>query len=342
MTETPWHLQEYKKALASKGKVLPIVQAQLIKERLSSTRDTAHLHPSEIAKKDWCPRSSWYTIKGYEKEDEKFAFQRLNVFAEGHAIHAKWQGWLRDAGVLHGTWQCKSDICSHKWVGLSPQKCPSCGTPGPIYREVPVTNEQFHILGHADGIVNNGKEEPFLIEIKSVGAGTIRFENYDIFKESEGNPDEMWKRIRQPFQSHVRQAMLYMYCTGIHTMVFIYEWKATQEVKEFVVQFQQELVDPILSACETVVRALDSSVPPMRPAWVTDSEHKTCKQCPFKNTCWKENDANNTAPRTDDDSKTTTGRILSKGEVQSEIHDASTTSGGNATGTPISGRVIRR
>jgi hypothetical protein len=123
--------------------------------------------------------------------------------------------------------------------------------------------------------------------------------------------------------------------------VFIYEWKATQEVKEFVVQFQQELVDPILSACETVIRALDSSVPPMRPAWVTDSEHKTCKQCPYKNTCWKENDANNTATRTDDTDETTE-RLISKGEVQSEVHDAPTTSGGDATGTPVSGRVIRR
>jgi hypothetical protein len=297
MTDIPWHLQEFKKSLTSNGKVVPIVQEHLINQRLNSTRDTAHLHPSEISKKDWCPRSSWYTIKGYSPQDEKFSFQRLNVFAEGHNIHAKWQGWLRDAGVLGGMWLCPNKNCNYMWSDISPKTCPRCSTTDPIYREVPISNEQYHILGHADGIVDTGKGDPFLIEIKSVGVGTIRFDNYELFKESEGNMDEMWKRIRQPFQSHVRQAMLYMYCTGIHTMVFIYEWKPTQEVKEFTVQFQQELVDPILTACETVVRALDSTIPPMRPSWVAGPEHKTCKVCPHRKTCWKDEQQNDPAPR---------------------------------------------
>lgn len=336
MADIPWHLQEFKKSLTSKGKVIPIVQEHLVNLRLNSTRDTAHLHPSEISKRDWCPRSSWYTIKGYKGADEKFGFQRLNVFAEGHAIHAKWQNWLKDAGVLAGTWECNNDICRHQFVGTSPAKCPSCGTPFPKYREVPISNEQFHILGHADGIVDTGKEPPFLIEIKSVGVGTIRFENYDLFKDCEGNADEMWKRIRQPFPSHVRQAMLYMYCTGIHTMVFIYEWKATQEVKEFTVQFQQELVDPILASCEVVVKALDSSIPPMRPTWVTDSDHKTCKYCPHKSTCWKEdNEDSHEAPNAGRD-----GRDL--GEVQQEVHDAPQASGGRSADPSVPRRTIRR
>ena len=146
----------------------------------------------------------------------------------------------------------------------------------------------------------------------------------------------MWKRIRQPFPSHVRQAMLYMYCTGIHTMVFIYEWKATQEVKEFTVQFQQELVDPILASCEIVVKALDSSIPPMRPTWVTDSDHKTCKYCPHKSTCWKEDNENsNEAPDTGRD-----GRDL--GEVQQEVHDAPQASGGSSTDPSVPRRTVRR
>lgn len=334
MTDIPWHLQEFKKGLTSRDKVIPIVQTHLANQRLNSTRDTDHLHPSEISKKDWCPRSSWYKIMGYEGADEKFSFQRLNVFAEGHAIHAKWQGWLRDAGVLAGTWECNSDVCGNRFTGVSPKQCPSCGTPRPNYREVPISNERYHILGHADGIVDTGKEgeHPFLIEIKSLGVGTIRFENYDLFKECEGKPDEMWKRIRQPFPSHVRQAMLYMYCTGISTMVFIYEWKATQEVKEFTVRFQQELVDPILASCEVVVRALDSSIPPMRPAWVTDSSHNTCKYCPYKGTCWKEDNENGDTTRTTDSIR---GRSLD--EVQQEVHDASEADGGSSTNPAVSG-----
>ena len=344
MSETPWHLQEYKKALTTKGKVVPLVQGLLIQQRLDSNRDTLHLHPSEISKKDWCPRSSWYTIKGYKGIEDKFGFQRLNVFAEGHSIHSKWQNWIKDLGFLKGMWQCSSTVCNHKWEDTSPKACPSCGIPYPLYREVPVTNEYHRILGHADGIVDTGKEPPFLIELKSVGAGTVRYESYDIFKDADGNPDEMWKRIRQPFPSHVRQAMLYMYCTGIHTMVFIYEWKATQDVKEFVVQFQQELVDPILTACETVTKALDSSIPPMRPAWVDNSDHKTCKTCPHKKTCWKEDNdnTNDNTTRAIDTDNTDTITNDSPGAVQQEVHIATTPDIGDSTVTRVSGRVIRR
>ena len=98
--ETPWHLKNYKQSLTSKYRLIPVAEEQLMREQLESTRDTEHLHPSEICKRDWCNRSSWYTIKGYEKADRALSFQTLNIFAEGHAIHAKWQKWLTDAGVL--------------------------------------------------------------------------------------------------------------------------------------------------------------------------------------------------------------------------------------------------
>ena len=290
MPNENWHLEEFKKSLTSKGTLIPLVQEHLLRSKLEANkkRDTLHLHPSEVSKRNWCPRSSWFTIKGYEGIPEKLGFQRLNVFAEGHAIHEKWQNWLYEIGVLYGKWSCQA--CSHSWDDLSPKSCPVCqSTLRPEYREVPVENERYRILGHADGQVQTEKDT-FLIEIKSVGVGTVRYENYDLFKECEGKPDDMWRKIRQPFPSHVRQAMLYMYCTGVHKMVFIYEWKPTQDVKEFVVQFQQELVDPILKSCDLVLKGLESGLPPMRPAWVTGPEDTICKTCQHKKTCWRDNE----------------------------------------------------
>lgn len=256
--DLPWHLQNYKKSFTSKGRLVPAVEKVLIQEQLDSTRDTEHLHPSEICKKDWCPRSSWYTIKGYTKQDEKFTFQRLNIFAEGHAIHQKWQKWLMDAGVLEQA-------------------------------EVPITDEEHRIIGHADGIVNDSQGRAVL-EIKSVGLGTIRMEMPDLFKE-DLTPEEMWKRIRQPFTSHMRQLMLYMHCTGIHQGIILYEWKANQEVKEFAVKFQPELIESVLVNCRSVVRALESGVPPMRPVWMENSSHYVCKKCPYQKVCWKDDES---------------------------------------------------
>lgn len=255
--ETPWHLKNYKQSLTSKYRLVPVVEKLLLTERLESTRDTKHLHPSEICKRDWCPRSSWYTIKGYEGTDRSFSFQTLNIFAEGHSIHSKWQTWLQDAGILE-------------------------------VAELPILDEEHRIMGHADGLIND-KQGKAILEIKSVGAGTVRMEDFDLF-QSASTPDEMWKKIRKPFMSHLRQVNLYMHCTGVHEAVFIYEWKASQDVKEFSVKFQPELIEDILAGCRSVVRALDSGIPPMRPAWVDDSSHKTCKNCPYKNVCWKEDD----------------------------------------------------
>lgn len=265
--ETPWHLKNYKNLITSKGRIVPVVEKELLKEQLNSTRDTLHLHPSEICKKDWCPRSSWYTIKGYDKSEKSLSFQTLNIFAEGHAIHDKWQTWLENAGVLE-------------------------------QREVAIFNEENRLMGHADGIINDSKGRAIL-EIKSVGIGTIRMENYDLWKKysnKEITIDEAWKQVRQPFPTHLRQLNLYMYCLGIHEGVFIYEWKPNQDVKEFSVKFQPELIESTLSGCNSVIRGLESGIPPMRPAWVEDSTSATCKNCLYKKVCWKDDDTDITSP----------------------------------------------
>lgn len=253
--KAPWHLKNYKNILSSSGRLIPVVERLLIKEQVNSTRDTDHLHPSEICKRDWCPRSSWYTIRGYQKEQESFTFQKLNIFAEGHSIHEKWQNWLTEAGVLEQA-------------------------------EVPIYNDEYLIMGHADGIINDSKGKAVL-EIKSVGAGTIRMEDYELLKNAE-TPDAAWKKVRQPFPSHLRQLNLYMFCLNIHDGVVIYEWKATQEVKEFSVRYQPELIEDILSGCKSVIRSLESGIPPMRPTLAESSHSRVCKYCPHAKVCWKD------------------------------------------------------
>jgi CRISPR/Cas system-associated exonuclease Cas4 (RecB family) len=257
MTDTPWHLKNYKETLSSKHRIIPAVEKVAIKQQLESTRDTEHLHPSEICKKSWCPRSSWYTIKGYERVDKRLTFQTLNVFEEGHLIHRKWQSWMKEAGILESA-------------------------------EVPIYDPEHLLMGHADAIINDKKGRA-LVEIKSVGAGTIRYEDYDLW-ESCGTPEDAWKKVHKPFYSHLRQLNLYMYCTGIHDGIILYEWKATQEVKEFHVKHQPELIADILSSCKVVIRSLESGIPPMRPSWMEDSSNSVCKYCPYKNVCWKDND----------------------------------------------------
>ena len=96
-------LESLKKNLRTKGRLLPIVAVQVELENNENTRerDTDYLHPSQICKRDWCPRSSMYEItKEPAEKDKTYSFQTLNIFRTGHDIHAKWQGWLERSGLM--------------------------------------------------------------------------------------------------------------------------------------------------------------------------------------------------------------------------------------------------
>ena len=251
--------KDIKRILNSPHRILPVVERRLLEDNEESNekRDKLHLHPSEICKKDWCPRSSYYRIIGLPEKDESFSLQRLNVFAEGHAIHQKWQKWIQDAGIAEAV-------------------------------EVPVVDKEHRIMGHADAVIVDKKGRAVL-EIKSVGVGTIRFEDYGLFApyaKNEITIDALWSSVKHPFDSHVRQLQLYMHCLGIHDGIIIYEWKPTQDVKEFSVPYQPELVAPILASCMTVQLSLEEELPPDRPSWLSPT-HRVCKSCSFKGECWK-------------------------------------------------------
>lgn len=268
------------------------MQEVVLREGLkdSESRDTKFLHPSEICKKDWCPRASWYTIKSGQRQKQQYALQRMNVFAEGNAIHSKWQNWIGKAGILEGNWKCRS--CSAAWYGVSPSECPECKSVDIKYREVPIENSEYHILGHADGIINDGNRA--VLEIKSVGLGTVKFEAPELFmpySKGDISLDSLWKKIRTPFPAHIRQASLYMFCLGITEAIILYEWKPTQDTREFVLKFQDQQIAPILEGCKQVKSALDKDTTVMRPIWATDSDAKNCKKCDFNSQCWS-SDAN--------------------------------------------------
>jgi hypothetical protein len=219
--------------------------------REEAPRDQTRLHPSEMCKSDWCPRQSFYRISGDypTPADDDRSHVLENIFDEGHAIHDKWQGRLRKMGKLRGVWRCHQ--CGERWEDTSPVACPKCSAAEDCveYREVPLRDEKHGIIGHADGdIVMGGPEEDDpLLEIKSIGQGTVRHENpgllYDYTTTSvDGKTvvdlDGLWSSIKRPFPSHLRQAMLYLFIKGRKRMVFIYECKWNQQMKEFVVKLR--------------------------------------------------------------------------------------------------------
>jgi len=244
------------------------------------------LHPSDIVKPEWCALASYHALQGnYIETRDKPSLRLQSIFDEGHAIHKKWQGYFSEMGVLYGRWYCENEN-HYEW-----------GTSADLvsdmdhffeYKEVPLHSNKHRIAGHSDGWIKNiGKD--CLIEIKSIGGGTIRLEEPSLFG-ADNNVESAWKNIRRPFNSHYKQGQVYLHLAHLmveegilesapEEIVFLYELKADQSYKEFVVQYNPEHIAPIFETALDVVWAVDNQRPPV----CSINPMKGCKRCePFR------------------------------------------------------------
>jgi hypothetical protein len=151
-----------------------------------------------------------------------------------------------------------------------------------------LVDNSLRIAGHADGWVV-GLGDPFLIEIKSIGTGTIRMEQPALLSSNDGDLSKAWRDIRRPFPSHLRQGQFYLELlrrmkeSGNYfqdqeiptEIVFLYELKADQSYKEFVVKADAVVVKDSLDTAYDVVHAVSVGQPPKCP----NNPDKGCKAC---------------------------------------------------------------
>lgn len=276
--------------------LMPQLRRHVMREvaRVDPDRDMTFVHPSEMTKETWCARVPYFRISGATSSGpQEISFQLANVFAEGHSIHRKYQTWLWDMGVLWGLWECLE--CGDTFYDLSPAFC-HCG--GDLrYREVPLWSERHHLIGHADGAVLCEDGKVRLIEIKTVGVGTVRMEAPTLHKKySDGSSksiDQLWQSIKRPFPSHLKQGNIYLavapecheFLADTDEIIFIYEWKPTQAVREFVIKHRPEAVHELLEDARSIKASLKANTPPERPYWAAEAG-PVCKKCEYSAPCW--------------------------------------------------------
>jgi hypothetical protein len=274
MSMTSPDLKRFLDAKKSSPRLVGDVERHLMARPLED-RATDVLHPSEMVKSDWCHRASWFALNGYEVKKEKPNLRLQSIFDEGHAIHTKWQNWFQEMGVLYGKFQCV--VCNTQTTGTSPQ-CEKCNQPTTMnYQEVTLVSEPHRIAGHTDGWIK-GIGEDCLIEIKSIGSGTLRFEAPDLLAKADGDLQKAWRSIRRPFNTHLRQGQMYLELlrlsgTPVNEIVFIYELKADQDYREFVIKADSESVIHLFDAATEIVSAKE----PME-CNVSASGCKSCQQ----------------------------------------------------------------
>lgn len=271
-------LQKFLDAKKREPRLIGDVERHLMRRPLGD-RSTTVLHPSEIIKDDFCLRYSYYLMTGGEQKKEKPNLRLQSIFDEGHFIHAKWQKWFQEMGVLYGKFQCVR--CDSVTTGTSPE-CPVCHTVNSMeYKEVTLVDNDLRIAGHTDGWIK-GIRNDCLIEIKSIGAGTFRFEAPEILRDADGDIFKAFNNIKRPFRGHLLQGQMYLELA--HRMfgeeapkeiVFLYELKADQAYKEFTVKADYEIVDRIFFKAEKVIKAIKAEVMPE----CNVNPEEGCKSC---------------------------------------------------------------
>lgn len=251
----------------NKTRILGSVERHVLTKPMGDGRRTNVLHPSDMVSNEWCYRASYYHLLGETPVGRDHSFKLINIFEEGHIIHGKWQMWLEEMGVLYGLWECQ--ICgSKKWATSDDLDAEAEHTDdhcGPWdYREVPLNYEPLRIAGHSDGWIK-GMGDDLMLEIKSIGVGTLRYEAAELLKENNNDFDKAWKALKAPFAKHVSQVQIYMKLAELIGMenypqeaVLIYEAKPNQDVKEFVVKKSDFGIAHLFEAAEMIVKAVET------------------------------------------------------------------------------------
>lgn len=297
ITKFDGKLADYSAIKSSSGIVIPEVKKVLLDrkriERERSSHRTNIIYPSEMARSEWCPRATYYRMSGLPEPTGRNSFTLENVFAEGNAIHSKWQSWLAETGKLWGDWRCSrcgemvknslrpDDIKFGSCVGVQWVNLNEVSTIGftqgqrigeiPVatqfehdwkYKEVTLRSTSLPISGHADGALI---EHDCLIELKSVGVGTLKFEapnltedhTHDVSGKKILDTEGMWKDLHRPLLSHVKQGNIYLWMAKemglpFDSIVFLYEFKPNQRVKEFQIQASEDILKPLLDMADQV------------------------------------------------------------------------------------------
>lgn len=257
-------------------------------QRPAGDRRTDVLHPSEIIKKDFCIRGSYFLMSGHKKVAANPNLRLQVIFDEGHYIHAKWQRWFQEMGILHGKFKCER--CDKITWGTSPQECEHCNAPWNklVYDEVTMIDESLRIAGHTDGWIKKPNDDR-LIEIKSIGPGTIRGYAPQLMMDADNDLMKAWANVKRPFGEHVLQGQMYMEImhrmgNPIEETDFIYELKADNSFKFFTVKRDFELVRHVFDKAQVVIDAVDAKIVPQCTGNPMDYPGTgTCKQCaPYK------------------------------------------------------------
>lgn len=131
-----------------------------------------------------------------------------------------------------------------------------------VTTEIPIPAQEI-VSGRADAILCIDKEN-YVLDIKSINSMIFR-------------------TLLEPKQDNVFQIQLYMHYFNIKKGILLYIDKDQQEMKEFTLDYDQQMVEGLLNGFNDLKTKVEKDIMPKR--LVDYPKNWQCQYCQFKQTC---------------------------------------------------------
>ena len=276
------------------------IDIYLVNRALQNDRDYSHFHPSAW---DKCHRRiayQWYRAHNLLKIDSstisiKPALQR--TFDVGHYAHYRFGAYLAayaPKGFM-GRWKCLNQLAHSKEdkiygvdsiYGCTRPKVCECGFANFQYEEIGFHDEETGFGGHVDAVLDL-KYWPLN---KNTTEKLADEDRYCVVDYKTIHPFA-FKGLTCPKPEHQTQMQVYFYLSGLKYGKFLYEDKADQTIKEFlVVRDEQTIAVKTEEAIKLkyTLEHTNSAGKRVLPPRGYDSRGSTeCLGCEFREHCWK-------------------------------------------------------
>jgi CRISPR/Cas system-associated exonuclease Cas4 (RecB family) len=269
----------YEKYLITKG------------EESKKNRGYSHFHPSAFG---GCIRS--LALQYYSELDDSFKPNTqispnfVRICDAGHAFHHRMQHDMGANGILRGYWKCRSCGKVHgkeeepdksRPIGIFiPETCECLegkendkrrGIDLFEYEEIFLQSEpEYNFKGNTDGILEFERGNPdsrYVIDFKTINCDRFPF-------------------LKAPDNKYIVQIHIYMWLTGVHKAIIFYEEKNRHELKEFIIKYDEDLVENIKLTAKKLKKVLEMGKLPKRPTKYR-KDSSPCKYCDFLSVCYR-------------------------------------------------------
>ncbi|MFE4029294.1 PD-(D/E)XK nuclease family protein [Priestia sp. YIM B13551] len=213
-------------------------------------------YPSSVGK---CKRAVVYQMLGYPAKPIKG--QSVLILDNGTSFHNRMEDIFERMGIM-------------------------------IAPELSLKDEELRISGRSDAIIWNylkQEDEPDEEEIvlydpneedKVIYKGPS---NHILIVEFKSIKNKNFEKLKtKPQSKHIMQLQLYFYLTGIRRGIVWYENKNTQEIKTYMIEYDEGLIQQVKDDIQDILNHVDRHALPEKEGNALDV---MCRYCDFRNLC---------------------------------------------------------